>query len=82
MPVSYDMLTAENYALRKRVKELEQYQLDCKCADFAVENDELRVLLSEAWNMLNEHFPVQFSNEFARRVREKLEKEYGHKENS
>lgn len=33
--------------LEERVKELEQYQLDCKCADFAAENDELRRLLRE-----------------------------------
>ena len=35
------------FHLREQVKELEQYQLDCRCADFAVENDELRKLLRE-----------------------------------
>ena len=35
-------LREENATLRAERDELEQYQLDCKCADFAAENDELR----------------------------------------
>jgi plasmid maintenance system antidote protein VapI len=42
--------------LQTQVEELEQYQLDCRCADFAVENDELRGLLKKIHTKISNYY--------------------------
>lgn len=55
--------------------ELEQYQLDCRCADFAVENDELRKLLREClpWLGGSDQVIIDYRIDLDRRICEMLE---------
>ncbi len=42
----------ELFALRVELDELRQYQLDCRCADFAAENDALYIKYTHTLNKI------------------------------